>query len=148
MAVERFRDGLKFGAEPAFRKPRLFASFPIQGRLPASERVVSRHFLGRIWQGPVLTVSYRCGEDTATGFRAYPQPGRWVSAWMREWEGAVDSARGPDEKRFQGLDEFRRPLIFWSFSEGIVGLEGCFDTILAGEYVEKMRKMSKLWVHP
>jgi hypothetical protein len=147
-ASEMPANGLAFQGESLFAIPGEFASFPLLGRIPRSERVILRHFLGREWRGPVYTVAYRCHEDTATAFRALAQSADSVDGWMREWNGKQDTLNWGREIHFQGQDEFRRPLVFWKFSEGVMGFEGCFDPILAQEYAEKMKKTAMFWHKP
>lgn len=141
-------DNLSFQGEALFLKPREFEAFPLLGRIPHSERVITDHFLGLDWLGPVFTVSYRCHQDTATAFRAFAQEPKRVGKWMATWKGDLDSLDWGREIRFHGQDEFRRPLIFWKFSEAVMGFEGCFDPILALEYAEKMKKTAVLWPKP
>lgn len=139
---------LSFQGEVLFLKPGEFEAFPLLGRIPHSERVIADHFLGLPWHGPVFTVSYRCHQDTATAFRAFAQEPKLVGEWMAAWKGDLDSLDWGREIHFHGQDEFRRPLIFWKFSEAVMGFEGCFDPILALEYAEKMKKTAILWPKP
>jgi hypothetical protein len=141
-------DKLLFQGEDRSVSPKEFAAFPLLGRVPYSERVISSHFLGRQWRGPVFTVGYKCHDDTATAFRAFPQDFQAAKLWLRDWSGKADTLDWGREIRFQGLDEFRRPLIFWIFSEGIMGFAGCFDPLLSQEYAEKMEKSAILWPKP
>jgi hypothetical protein len=141
-------ENLSFQGEDLFLLPKEFAAFPLLGRIPHSERVISSHFLGRQWRGPVFTVGYKCHGDTATAFRAFPQDFNAAKLWIQDWSGKSDTLGWGREIHFQGLDEFHRPLIFWVFSEGIMGFAGCFDTILSQEYAEKMEKSAILWPKP
>ncbi|MDB5048133.1 MAG: hypothetical protein JWO30_1204 [Fibrobacteres bacterium] len=142
------KENLSFLGEELFVKPREFAAFPLLGRIPGSERVISNDFLGRKWQGPVFTVSYRCHSDTGTAFRSNLQNSDTVKSWLREWQGKRDTLNWGREIHFQGLDEFHRSLIFWLFSEGVMGFSGCFDPVLAQEYAKKMKKTAVLWPKP
>lgn len=145
------------GAEPSGKPsaphqlPEEFGAFPLLGKIENSERIYDRDFLGRAWTGPVFSVQYRCGSDTATAFRAFAQ-NESVKAWSKDWSGKQDTLGGllPGQKefRFDGTDEFRRPLIFWFFSSGVMGLEGCWDPVMAAEYAEKMEKTQVLWPKP
>ncbi|MEO6095032.1 MAG: hypothetical protein ABIW76_04930 [Fibrobacteria bacterium] len=139
---------LVFQGEDLIVTPKEFSAFPLLGRIPHSERVISSHFLGRQWHGPVFTVGYKCHGDTATAFRAFPQDFKAVTDWMLDWSGKSDTLAFSREIHFQGVDEFRRPLIFWIFLEGVMGFSGCFDTILSQEYAEKMEKSLILWPKP
>ena len=141
-------ENLTVNGESLFLKPKEFESFPLLGRIPHSERVIAEHFLGRDWHGPVFTVAYRCHDDTATAFRAFAQDAKVLDGWLGAWKGQTDSTDGGREIRFHGEDEFHRPLIFWKFSGAVMGFEGCFDTILALEYAEKMKKTAILWPKP
>jgi hypothetical protein len=141
-------DNLSFQGEALFLKPKEFEAFPLLGRIPHSERVIADHFLGRAWRGPVFTVAYRCHGDTATAFRAFAQESGLLEEWMSAWKGEMDSLDWGREIHFQGQDEFRRPLIFWKFSEAVMGFAGCSDTILALKYAEKMKKTAILWPKP
>jgi hypothetical protein len=142
------KENLAIQGETLPANPKEFEAFPLLGKIPHSERVIPRHFLGRSWRGPVFTVSYRCHGDTATAFRAFAQNFQEASGWMRDWEGKPDTLNWGREIHFQGWDEFRRPLIFWIFSEGVMGFTGCFDRNLAQEYAEKMEKTAIFWPKP
>ena len=142
------KENLAFHGEELFAKPEEFTAFPLLGRIQHSERVIARHFLGKDWQGPVFTVGYRCNSDTGTAFRAFAQNSDSVKSWLRGWQGRKDTLDWGREIRFQGADEFRRPLIFWFFSEEVMGFEGCFDSLLTHEYAEKMQKTAVLWPKP
>ena len=131
---------LSFQGEVLFRKPGEFEAFPLLGRIPHSERVISQHFLGLFWQGPVFTVSYRCHQDTATAFRAFAQQPKRVGEWMAAWKGELDSLDWGREIHFQGQDEFRRPLIFWKFSEAVMGFAGLFGPIFGFGICRKNEK--------
>jgi hypothetical protein len=139
---------LLFQGEDLILPPKEFAAFPLLGRIPHSERVISSHFLGRPWNGPVFTVGYKCHGDTATAFRSFQQDFKAAKQWMGDWSGKSDTLDWGREIHFQGVDEFRRPLIFWIFSEGAMGFAGCFDTLLSQEYAEKMEKSAILWPKP
>ena len=141
-------ENLTFQGEALFLMPKEFDAFPLLGRIPHSERVVPDHFLGHNWRGPVFTVAYRCHGDTATAFRAFAQEATVIQEWMGAWKGKTDSLDWGREIHFQGQDEFRRPLIFWKFSNAVMGFEGCFDSVLASEYAEKMKKTAILWPKP
>lgn len=141
-------DNLSFQGEALFLMPKEFEAFPLLGRIPHSERIITHHFLGRAWRGPVFTVAYRCHGDTATAFRAFAQENRLMEEWVGAWKGDKDSLDWGREVHFLGQDEFRRPLIFWKFSEAVMGFEGCSDTILALQYAEKMKKTAILWPKP
>lgn len=146
--AEFLKENLAFAGEDLFSNPKEFDAFPLLGRVPHSERVITRYFLGRTWQGPVFTVSYRCHEDSATAFRAFAQDFQAVKGWMDEWQGKRDTLDWGREIHFQGWDEFNRPLIFWLFSEGAMGFYGCFDPKLAQECAKKMEKTAVLWPKP
>lgn len=141
-------DQLLIQNEERALSPKEFAAFPLLGRIPHSERVISSHFLGRQWRGPVFTVGYKCHGDTATAFRAFPQDLKAAKLWMGDWNGKSDTLDWGREIHFHGVDEFRRPLIFKVFSEGAMGFAGCFDTLLSQEYAEKMEKSAILWPKP
>jgi hypothetical protein len=142
------REKLDFQGEDFVLLPKEFAAFPLLGRVPHSERVISSDFLGRSWRGPVFTVGYKCHGDTGTAFRAFPQDLKAAKIWIRDWTGKADTLDWGREIHFQGWDEFRRPLIFWIFSDGVIGFTGCYDTLLAQEYAEKMEKIGILWPKP
>jgi hypothetical protein len=67
---------------------------------------------------------------------------------MKLWVGKVDSSRGAEEWLFRGVDEFRRPMVFWVFGEGVAGFSGCYDSVLENEYVEKMQITQVFWHKP
>jgi hypothetical protein len=153
-----FKDRLAFAAErseggqsrpePLFALPSEFESFPLLGRIPGSERVSEGDFLGSRWSGPVFSAEYRCHEDTAIAFRAFPQKAESLEAFSALWKGKREPGPGGQGWRFQGQDEFSRPMIFEVFSEGLMGFSGCFDPATAHEYVEKLRKTQVFWRHP
>jgi hypothetical protein len=145
---EEFRTRLAFDGETAFLLPPEFAAFPLLGRIPGSERVVLRDFLGAPWRGPVFSVAYPCHGDTALAFRASSREADSLLAWIPSWKARTDSAFSGKRKRFAGLDAFGRPLLLRLFPEGIWGVSGCFDSQLAEEYAEKMRKMQVFWHDP
>jgi hypothetical protein len=142
------RENLVFLGEDLFSKPEEFSAFPLLGRIPHGERVISRDFLGRTWQGPVFTVAYRCHTDTATAFRAWTQNSDSVKSWLTAWKGKTDTLNWGRDLHFQGQDEFHRPLIFWFFPEGVMGFAGCYDPNLAAEYAKKMEKTASFWKKP
>lgn len=142
------KENLAIQGEELFSKPVEFSTFPLLGRFPESERVIPRDFLGRAWHGPVFTVDYRCHGDTATAFRAFPQNADAVRGWFSDWNGILDTLDWGRELRFRGWDEFRRPLILWSIPQGLMGISGCFDPVLAQEYAEKMKKTAVFWPDP
>ncbi len=142
---EEFRERLAAAEEPAMVLPAQFEAFPLLGRIPGSERVSMRDFLGGPWSGPVFSVSYPCHGDTAIAFRAIARNSDSLAAWMHSWKGRVDSGK---DWRFEGEDEFGRPMILGFLSGGIVGFSGCFDSEKGREYVEKMRKMQVFWHDP
>jgi hypothetical protein len=142
------KGNLRFKDQELFAKPGEFAAFPLLGRIPASERVIPAHFLGCAWGGPVFTVGYRCHGDTATAFRAYAQNRDSIRTWLMRWSGKTDTLNWGRELHFKGRDEFRRPLIFWFFSEGVMGFSGCSDSVLAEEYAQKLQKTAVLWPEP
>jgi hypothetical protein len=148
---EEFRERLGDSDEPAIQFPDQFKAFPLLGRIPGSERVFTRDFLGGPWSGPVFSVRYPCHGDTAIAFRAQAGDASSLAAWMKPWKGngalgvAADFER---EKSYQGEDEFGRPMILRSFSGGILGISGCYDSDLGQEYAEKMRKLQVFWHDP
>jgi hypothetical protein len=148
MPTQFLKEKLSFQGEPLFLVPPEFTFFPLLGRIPHSERVIEKHFLGRLWHGPVFSVSYRCHDDTATAFRANAQDFHMVDTWFQEWNGRIDTIGQGREVRFQGWDELQRPLVFWVFPEAVIGVEGCFDTELALDYTRKMEKMRAMWTEP
>lgn len=148
LSVAVFRDNLLFAGESEFPMPALFASFPLLGRVPNREQVVQFDFLGNIWRGPVFSAEFHCHGDTALALRAFPQNPDSLRAWMAPWKGTVDTLKGGREWHFRGVDEFRRPVVFWVFSEGVMGFFGCYDPILEKEYLEKMQKTQVFWHQP
>lgn len=142
------QEKLAFQGESLFLHPPEFESFPLLGRIPRSERVISRDFLGRTWRGPVFTVGYRCHDDTATAFRAFAQNHEDLMPWLNGWKGVLDTLDWDREIHFQGWDEFHHPLIFWFFKDAVIGLAGCYDPILARDYAQKMGKTRVFWTKP
>lgn len=144
------REKLSFQGEPLFLPPPEFATFPLLGRIPHSERVITAHFLGRNWQGPVFSVSYRCHGDTVTAFRAKAYDPKDLEAWLQRRHGSIDTIGWGKERelRFQGRDEFQRPLVFWIRGNDVVGMEGCFDKELAMEYTRKLSKIQAIEREP
>lgn len=147
-SVAALRENLLFAGESEFPLPALFASFPLLGRIPNRERVVRNDFLGHSWLGPVFIAEFQCHGDTALAFRAMPQSPESLRAWMAPWKGSVDSLKGGREWRFTGVDEFRNPMVFWVFPEGLMGFSGCHDPIQEKEYLEKMQKTQVFWHQP
>lgn len=143
--AEGFRERLAFIGEPSILYPTQFNAFPLLGRIPGSERIFTKDFLGGPWSGPVFSVSYPCHGDTAIAFRTSGSDAASLAGWMQPWKGRTDFAK---EKRFDGQDEFGRPMILQAFSGGIVGISGCFDSELGQEYAEKMRKTQVFWHDP
>ncbi len=146
--AETKKGKLAFAGEPESLLPPEFESFPLLGRIVGSERIIASDFLGNAWRGPIFSVAYHCHGDTALAFRGFPQGTDSIKSWMRDWKGRTEGAYPGREWRFIGLDEFRRPMIFWVFSEGVMGFSGCFDPLLAGEYAEKMEKTKVFWHNP
>ena len=146
--AEFLKENLTFQGEDLFTKPEEFAAFPLLGRIANSERVIPDHFLGREWRGPVFSVAYRCHGDTSIAFRAFNQNFQDIQNWLVGLRGKKDTLNWGREIHFQGWDEFRRPLIIWVFSEGVMGFTGCFDLTLAQEYAQKMKKTTVLWPKP
>jgi hypothetical protein len=154
--AEEFRERLAAGQEPAILFPSQFNAFPLLGRIPGSERIFAKDFLGGRWSGPVYSVSYPCYGDTATAFRAPAGDAASLAEWMRPWKAVVGGGAAADdgftvfrrEMRFDGHDEFGRPMILRAFSDGILGISGCYDSVLGEEYAEKMRKMRVFWHDP
>jgi len=148
---EEFRERLAAADEPAILFPDQFQAFPLLGRIPGSERVFTRDFLGGPWSGPVFAVKYPCHGDTAIAFRTLARDAASLAGWMKPWKGAAAFNGAADfekEKRYQGQDEFGRPMILRFFSDGILGISGCYDSELGQEYVEKMQKMQVFWHDP
>lgn len=148
LTAAAFRDRLVFAGEQENSLPALFSSFPLLGRIPQSERMPDRIFLGHRWNGPVFSAEYQCHGDTALAFRANPQPQDSLRIWMRPWKGKVDSTRDGREWTFRGVDDLGRPMVLENFSDGIAGFSGCYDPVLEREYVEKMKKTQVFWHKP
>ncbi|MBW8888168.1 MAG: hypothetical protein JF616_10475 [Fibrobacteres bacterium] len=147
---EEFRERLAAADEPAILFPEQFKAFPLLGRIPGSERISMKDFLGGPWSGPVFSVGYPCHGDTAIAFRASARDAASLAGWMNPWKFSAPG-RAADftlEKRYQGEDEFGRPMILRAFSDGILGISGCYDSDLGQEYAEKMRKMQVFWHDP
>jgi hypothetical protein len=145
---EEFRERLLSLGEPAFILPQEFEAFPLQGRIPGTERVEIRHFLGGTWSGQVFSLAYPCHGDTAIIFRSGVQNPDSLSLWMRDWKGQNYFGSSGEDGNYMGQDEFGRPILFRKFSEGIFGISGCFDPELTRQYAEKMRKMKEFWHDP
>jgi hypothetical protein len=139
---------LVFEGEERFLRPHVFKFFPITGQVPNTEQVLSTDFLRPGGSEPVFAMRYRCLGDTALLFRGFPPFPREESAWTRGWSGRVDSLKWGGEWRFRGVDGLGRPMNFWIFKGGFLGVEGCFDPKLAEEYAEKMKKMAVLMETP
>lgn len=148
MPANLLKTKLVFQGEELFLKPEEFQSFPLIGRIPKSERVILRHFLGKNWPCPVFSVQYRCHGDTATAFRAFASSRDSSFSWISGWEGKVDTLSRGKEIHFQGQNEMREPLLFWVFSENVMGMVGCYDPTLALVYAQKMQKMTVLLPDP
>ena len=146
--IHFLKENLSFQGEELFIKPPEFKSFPLLGRIPKSERLHAQDFMGRHWQGAVFSVQYLCRGDTATAFRAAHQSEDSLREWMHDWAGHLDTLNWGREIHFQGRNEFHEALVFWVFSDGALGLSGCYDPILAQAYVEKMEKMTVLLPKP
>jgi hypothetical protein len=148
---EEFRERLAAAEEPAILFPEQFKAFPLLGRIPGSERIFTRDFLGGSWSGPVFSVGYPCHGDTAIAFRTLARDAGSLAEWMKPWKGPAplgETGNFALEKRYQGADEFGRPMILRAFSDGILGISGCYDSELGQEYAEKMRKMQVFWHDP
>jgi len=151
---EEFKERLAFAGEPAIGLPSQFDAFPLLGRIPASERLFLRDFLGGTWPGPIFSVAYHCHGDTALAFRGFAQDpdslagslsGSGISGRWTQENGFLGFGK---EKEFQGRDAFGQPLILRIFRGGILGFSGCYDSNLGQEYAEKMRKMQVFWHDP
>lgn len=142
------RDRLSFAGEDLFQRPIVFRSFPLAGQIPFSERVVSSEFLGRKGTETVFTVSSACHGDTATLFRSFGTPSAVTEAWIEAWKGQTTRNRWSGNRRFSGVQEQNRPLLFWIFKGEFLGVMGCYDPKLSQEYVEKMEKMMVLVPNP
>ena len=145
---EEFRARLASLDEPVFILPEEFEAFPLLGRIPGSERVFTRDFLGGSWSGRVFSVAYPCHGDTAIAFRAGVQNADSLSMWMRYWKGPNHFGNSGEDGSFTGQDEFGRSMLLRKYSDGIFGISGCFDSELSQEYAEKMRKMREFWHDP
>lgn len=145
---EEFRQNLVFGGQIGFSLPPEFEAFPILGRITGSERVFEADFLGMRWNGPIFSVGYRCHGDTALAFRGYTQNEDSLLSFIAPWEGRREILPRGRGWRFQGKDEFGRPLFLGYFSEGILGFSGCYDSSWNREFVEKMQKMRMFWSNP
>jgi hypothetical protein len=141
-------DRLVFEGEALFRRPDVFKSFPLIGQIPNSEQVLSTDFLRSGGSEPVFAMSYRCQGDTALVFRGFSPFPKEYQAWADDWSGRVDTLEWGGEWRFRGRDDLGRPMNFWIFKGGFLGVEGCFDPELAEEYAEKMKKMAILLETP
>lgn len=139
---------LVFAGEPLFRRPGEFKYFPIAGQIPHTEQVLSTDFLRPGGSETLFGMRYLCRGDTALLFRGFPPFPKEESAWTRGWVGRVDTLGWDGEWRFRGVDRLGRPIEFWIFQGGFLGVEGCFDPELAREYAEKMKKMAVLFETP
>ncbi len=125
-----------------------FSAFPLIGRLPASERLIPKDFLGMDWNGPIFCVQYHCGSDTAFLFRGFRQSAFPLKLKEPFFEVQIDTLRKGKEYRILGVDPFQAPFVFLQNPQAIMGISGCSDSILANQYVEKLRKMTVLWAKP
>jgi len=147
LSFVEFKQRLAFSGEDLFRKPYVFDTFPWAGRIPHSESVIPRYFLGKSWNGPVFCVRYACGGDTALAFRAGLQSQLELAKWIRiTWQGKIDSTDAVFA--FRGLDEFKNPLWISVLSAGLAGISGCPDSRLSFAYLEKMKKTAFFPVNP
>lgn len=145
---EEFKERLAIAGEPVFMLPPEFEAFPLKGRIPGSERVFRRDFLGTPWRGPIFTVAYDCHGDTALAFRGFPQNADSLAHAYSHWKGRAETAKNGKTQGFIGEDAFGYPIILKQFPEGILGFSGCFDPQLNQEYLEKMQKMRFFWHKP
>ncbi len=145
---EEFKERLAFAGEPVFLLPPEFEAFPLMGRIPGSEALFLRDFMGIHWKGPIFSVGYACHGDTALAFRGFPQPPDSLPQAFSAWK--VNEAFGKNEQSggFRGEDAFGNPVILKVFPDGILGFSGCFDSVLSQEYAEKMQKMRSFWHNP
>ena len=142
------KERLSFQNEELFRRPDIFSSFPLAARLPFSERVVSSDFLGQKGMPIAFTASYPCHGDTATLFRGFEPYDSLPDLWIAGWKGETTRAKWSSGRRFSGLQEGNIPVLFWIFKGGVLGIQGCFDPVLARDYAEKMEKMTILVPNP
>lgn len=145
---EEFKERLAFAGETVFLLPPEFEAFPLMGRIPASEALFARDFLGIHWKGPIFSVGYACHGDTALAFRGFPQPKDSLSHAFSAWKVVGESGKNGQSGGFKGEDAFGNPFILKVFPDGILGFSGCFDSVLSQEYVEKMQKMRSFWHNP
>jgi hypothetical protein len=145
---EELKARLRIGGEAPVALPREFEAFPLLGRVPGSERVWLRDFLGGPWRGPVFSVAYRCSGDTAIAFRGLPQKEADLEDYLSLWKGHRDRGKNRNSWRFEGVDEFGRPMLFRFSPKGILGFSGCYDSVQGQEYLEKMEKTGVFWNNP
>lgn len=142
------KERMSFQDEELFRRPEVFGSFPLGGQIPFSERVVSSEFLGQWGVDTVFIMRYQCHEDTATLFRAFAPFPVSPESWLRTWKGQKDTLGWTREMHFSGVQDLNRPLLFWLFKGGFLGVAGCYDQNLAQEYAEKLKKMALITHKP
>jgi hypothetical protein len=145
---EEFKERLAFAGEPVFVLPPEFEAFPLVGRIPGSEGLFARDFLGISWQGPIFTVAYDCHGDTAFAFRGNPQSVDSLSHAFSGLNARQESFKKGKSFGFQGEDALGYPIVLKVFPEGVLGFSGCFDSVLTQEYAEKMQKMRFFWHNP
>lgn len=145
---EEFKERLAFAGETSFALPAEFGAFPLRGRIPGSERIFPRDFLGGPWRGPVFSVAYQCHGDTALAFRGTTQLTDSIEPFLAAWTGKRETRKSGKEWSFEGRDEFGRPIFLDHFAEGMLGISGCYDPFWTREYAEKMRKTQVFWKNP
>ncbi len=138
------KEGLGWSNEE-YSKPKTFQGFPRAGRLPHSERVHIFRFLGHNWPAPVFSAKYFCHGDTAIVFWMPFKPSEEEFALISSpWQGRMEQSDGRRTWWFIGNTELDRPLLFYAFFRGVVGVEGCYDPVLSLAMAQKMQEMSSL----
>lgn len=142
------REKLLFQGESLFQRPRAFQAFPIAGQIPQSERILTPDFLGGKGSEALLAVAYQCHQDTAWLFRSSRPFAKSLSEWLSARQGRADTLKWGREIHFSGILSDGKPVIFWIFKGGVLGVWGCYDPVLAQEYAEKLKKTTILLEKP
>lgn len=121
--------------------PGAFASLMRQKRIEGSERLLTREFLGLPLAAPVYAARYECSGDTAwiyASARVGPDFGLRAA---RTFGGSVDSSRG--DLRVTAKSQTSSPLHLRFSSQGMVGVEGCFEDSLTNFWIKMQARALK-----
>lgn len=129
------------GAAPSGSLPAAFGAMLHQGRIPGSERILTRDLLGA-GIAPALAVAMDCHGDTAWLYAAPHGGSGSPSRYPQAWEGwrADSAANGMFSREGRDLP----PARLLVSAQGIVAVEGCFDENLTNNWIKRQKSSIKV----